>query len=139
MPIRKELRKFYGKKWRKEIRPKIQARAGDRCEQCGVPNHTRVLRRGGYWRIGTRGWRDCLGNLTNLLPLPPSRNRIIQIICTVAHLNSVPGDDRAENLMFLCQWCHLSADRPMHLANSRTTRTKRKDAARPLLQEEAWK
>lgn len=54
---------------------------------------------------------------------------MVQVVCTVAHLNHVAGDDREENLAFLCQWCHLHYDAAHH----HETRGARKDAARPLL------
>lgn len=34
VPVRPELRKFYGYHWRYVIRPRILARAGGRCEKC---------------------------------------------------------------------------------------------------------
>jgi len=136
MPIKPEFRAFYrGKAWR-ATRERIRERAGDRCEQCLVPNHTRVIRKGGWWwNAKGHHWSDPQEGSTS----PPRGlpRRIVYIVCTCAHLNSVPGDDRPENLKFLCQWCHLATDRRMHLANSRTTRVTRKDAARPLLQEAA--
>lgn len=39
MPIRKELRHFYGAAWRKEIRPRILERENHRCKFCGRQNH----------------------------------------------------------------------------------------------------
>jgi hypothetical protein len=57
----------------------------------------------------------------------------VGIVLTVAHLNHVAGDERDENLMALCQWCHLHYDRAQHSQ----TRCKRKDATRPLIAEEA--
>jgi 5-methylcytosine-specific restriction endonuclease McrA len=60
-----------------------------------------------------------------------SARRTVSIVLTVAHLNHTPGDDREENLMALCQWCHLNYDRLHH----KETRSDRKDARRPLLME----
>lgn len=63
MPIRKELRAFYGREWRTVTRPRILARAGDRCEDCKKPNHaiveTLTARRPDgdplmYWRLPPR-------------------------------------------------------------------------------------
>lgn len=42
MPIRKDLRVFYGPEWQNVTRPRILARAGNRCEHCGKPNHATV-------------------------------------------------------------------------------------------------
>ena len=130
MPIRPEFRKFYrGPAWR-ATRERIRARAGDRCEQCGAPNRLRIIRRGGYWWDTLNGrWRDPQGDFAK----PPKglRRRIVAIVCTVSHTNHVPGDDRPENLRFLCQWDHFHWDKEHH----RETRSIRKDRARPLLQE----
>jgi hypothetical protein len=63
---------------------------------------------------------------------PTGRNRAlrdVRIVLTIAHLNHTPGDDRDENLMVLCSWCHLNYDK-LHHAETRATR---KDQGRPLL------
>jgi len=53
MPIRPELRHLYrGPAWR-AIRDRILARAGHKCERCGVPNRTTVLRQYGWWTEAT--------------------------------------------------------------------------------------
>lgn len=145
MPIRPEFRRFYGRAWREEIRPRILERARNRCERCGKPDYGRVYTI--TWRDGATArmawcaepavivsaWRDDRGarNLPGLrerLKLAPGM-RAIRVILTVAHLNHTPGDDRDENLMALCQWCHLHYDQAHH----KETRSARKDAARPLL------
>ncbi len=61
--------------------------------------------------------------------MEPINRRQVLIVLTVAHLNHVAGDDRDENLLALCQWCHLNYDKLHH----KETRSARKDAARPLL------
>lgn len=58
-------------------------------------------------------------------------NGIFGIQCGAAHLNHTPGDDRLENLAWLCRRCHLKFDAGHH----RDSRSARKDRARPLLQE----
>ena len=54
MPIKPEFRKFYRKEWRKVIRPRILARAENKCEDCGAPNRQVVLRTFGWWTPGGR-------------------------------------------------------------------------------------
>jgi hypothetical protein len=134
MPIRPEFRRFYrGKAWQL-VRERIRARALNSCEACGVRNHTRVYRRGGWWFDDVaHHWRGPDGSFT----FPPRglRRRFVRIVCTISHTNHTPGDDYDDNLRFLCQWCHLNHDRRMHLANSSNTRKTKKDAGRPLLQE----
>jgi hypothetical protein len=154
MPIRGDLRKFYGAAWRNEVRPRILARAGDKCEQCGAPNHTIVQRAQGWWlkqeqrcdfcvvftRIGRSQQTRCNCSGVWVMPngtvsrriaqnFPPSIRRSVSIRINICHLNHVAGDDRDENLRALCQWCHLNHDEDHH----RDTRATRKDEARPLL------
>ena len=49
-----------------------------------------------------------------------------RIVLTVAHRNHDPQDCREDNLMALCQRCHLRYDQPLHLAHSRRTRKAKK-------------
>jgi hypothetical protein len=110
---------------------RILARAHHRCEQCGVPNHQRVERGpDGLWRslLSLRGkWHSPQGRVSACQLLADTRE--VRIVLTVAHLNHIAGDDRDENLLALCQWCHLNYDKLHH----KETRSARKDAARPLL------
>lgn len=134
MPIRKDLKHFYaGPAWR-ETRERILRRARGCCEQCGIPHRLRIIRAGGYWWDVLSGgcWRRPDGSVGR----PPKglRRRHVAIVLTIAHLNSTPGDDRPENLKALCQWCHLNFDQALHVANSRRTRSIRKDRARPILE-----
>jgi hypothetical protein len=137
MPIRPELRHFYGREWREKTRPRILARAGGRCEHCGKPNHRRVwvisLSPGSqYWTLtkSRQAWHYCnlAGGSGNFLLFDWSAARRIRVVLTIAHLNHQAGDDRDENLKALCQWCHLNHDKEHH----RETRAARKDGARPL-------
>lgn len=143
MPIRPELRKFYGKHWREVIRPRILARAGNKCEQCGVLNHVVVARACSWWMVPPALWwftpwkPDGFPNIvwrsgTAIHKgdnFPKEICRLVSIVLTVAHLNHTPGDDRDDNLKALCQYCHLTMDQGQH----HLTRSTRKDAARPLL------
>lgn len=135
MPIRPELRHFYGPEWRKVTRPRILERAGNKCEACKVPNHTEVNRGpAGTWleiwvRFGEpvkKRWRDRAGEE---IAKPTGPQRKVRIVLTVAHLNHKSGDDRDSNLRAWCQWCHLAYDREHH----HETRAARKDAARPII------
>lgn len=134
MPIRADLRHFYrGPAWQ-ATRERIRERAFDSCEACGVRNGERVWRRGGWWfDTVAHHWRSPEGAFT----FPPRglRRRYVRIVCTTSHTNRVPGDDRPENLRWLCNWCHLNWDRTENLAQSKASRMDRKDRARPLLQE----
>ena len=150
MPIRPELRKFYSGPGWKATRERIKARAGNCCEFCGVPNHKVVLRAFSWWTpasLPATVWKlgGALYGCRDSDILLPWRApgitepqwscflreccRWVGIVCTCAHLNHVSGDDRDENLRFLCQWCHLEHDVRFH----HETRATRKDAARPIL------
>jgi hypothetical protein len=87
MPIRPELKQFYGVEWKTVTRPRILARAKNCCEWCGVPDGAEV--------IGRNGQRS-------------------KIVLTVMHLNHVSGDDRDDNLKAACQACHLEYDQEHH-------------------------
>ncbi len=143
MPIRPELRHFYGREWRTVVRPRILARAENKCELCRAPNHKDVLRAFAWWTIGDRAaieykhradrpltklvWR--CEKAEQFACFPRESTRWVRIVLTVAHLNHQAGDDRDENLKALCQWCHLNYDKEHHAE----TRATRKDGARPLL------
>lgn len=104
MPIRKELRHLYKTPSYLAARQAAKERSGDACEQCGRENGERV------WIYGS-----------------PGHESTIQ--CGGAHLNNIAGDDRPENVAWLCRKCHLHHDKPFH----KETRATRKDRARPLL------
>ena len=101
MPIRPEMKHLYPKNW-DELAARAKARAGNKCERCGV--------RHGDWRERA----DQTG------PAKPGQATddhgvvFYRIILTVAHLNHNPRDCRPENLQALCQRCHLAHDAPHH-------------------------
>jgi hypothetical protein len=134
MPIRRELRKFYGREWRTVTRPRrILERAGWKCEQCGVPHGAIVARVDalpGWWFSLDGEIHDGTGALKGMFRGSElDADHLVTIKIGVAHLNHVAGDDRDENLRALCAFCHLTHDRVLHAE----TRATRKDAARPLL------
>lgn len=126
MPIRPENKAKYPANW-KEIVARINARARNRCEWCGVRNHA--------W-----GYRDGAGDFHEVRkgPLreagcdrPPFRVgawsdypkqcepgrilKIIEIVLTTAHVHDPdPANCADENLAALCQKCHLGHDRDHH-------------------------
>lgn len=138
MPIRRELRHLYrGPAWR-AIRERILARAAHKCERCGVPNHTSVLRQFGWWTESTLAatiwasngpymeiglpWKHC-GVKEGIRCFPNTgQRRWVYIVLTISHLNHDPTDNRDDNLAALCQWCHLKHDVRFHHANARRTR-----------------
>ncbi|WAC26328.1 hypothetical protein [Ancylobacter sp. SL191] len=137
MPIKRENERLYpggsirSPEWR-AIRERIRGRAGDSCEECGVPNHAMGGRLGGdgtflpasptgdnglrlTWPVpGEYGWCGPSSDLHRL--------RIVRIVCTVAHLDHNPAHNCDANLRFLCQRCHNRHDQAHRRANAAATR-----------------
>ena len=145
MPIRKDLRAFYGHEWRTVTRPLILARDGHACKQCGKWNHliidTVTAHGRMWWRFAADTAQPEYPNVIEAAPQwfsetgaassfpASSQPRTVRVVLTCAHLNHRPGDDRPENLAALCQRCHLVYDNQHH----RDTRATRKDQHRPIL------
>lgn len=92
MPIKPENKSRYPKDW-KQIRNRILLRAGNRCEFCGVENHS--------------------------MRLNPKTGKVVKIILTIAHLDHIPEHCDPDNLRALCQKCHNTYD-AQHRKETRT-------------------
>ena len=103
MPIRREFRQFYRPPTWPAIRERILERDGRRCRVCGMKEGRR------YWNLKRRRW--------------------VTVQLGVAHLDNDPRNNADTNLKALCRACHLKADAAFH----RASRSRRKDAGRPLL------
>ena len=99
MPIKPENKSRYPKNW-KEIRQHILERASNKCEFCGVENHT--------YRLNETTGKE------------------VRIVLTVAHLDNTPENCDPSNLRALCQKCHLSYDAKFHAENAKRTRINKK-------------
>jgi hypothetical protein len=130
MPIAKELRSLYPppKEWQ-TLRRQIHARAGGRCEQCGLADRVRIHRR---WHDGSQ-WTPAVGLG---LERPPGYRPAVLVILTTAHLNHQPGDNRPENLKLLCCRCHLLHDQSYHLWRRQQNRDRKNGQLR--IFEETW-
>ena len=90
-----------------EISLAIRERAGWRCEctgECGLHRGNRCTERNGQdaeWASG-------------------------KVVLTVAYRNHAPADCRPENLMALCNTCHLRYDHVLHLTNAHNERRQRR-------------
>ncbi len=118
MPIRPENKARYPKNW-KEIRERIKARAGNKCEICGVENRI----------FGFRNKNGTFVALPNQEYLLAAENfimlegtKIIEIVCTVMHLDHTPEHNEDSNLKFGCQKCHNNYDAPFRAANRKKNR-----------------
>jgi hypothetical protein len=101
VPIRNEERARYPRDWRSISKAIRFERAKGRCECAGVCGYDH----GG--RCGAKHGREH--------PVTDSR-----VVLTVAHLNHTPEDCRPENLVAMCQRCHLAYDREHHAKTRRT-------------------
>lgn len=95
MPIKPENKSRYPKNW-KQIREQILERAGNRCEMCGVKNHT--------YRLNEK------------------TGKMAYIVLTIAHLSDEIEDCSPDNLRALCQKCHNGLDAKMRAEHARATR-----------------
>lgn len=133
------------------ISMRIRERAGWKCEECGVENGADILRStvdgSRYIVLKFIGddfihtWPD--GSLLHLSDIPdeyPIGKNYTRVVLTVHHIGTpyadgTPGDPhdkmdcRDENLISLCQRCHLLADMPHHVANARITRLLKREKA----------
>lgn len=114
----------------KERRARILERAGHRCEDCKLVNHS-IITKADRRNPSPAEWDMYNGMLRNDYSKAQAmrRMRFTQIILTIAHLDhdkdnwDVP-DDR---LRALCQRCHLKYDLPRHIENRKYGRDFRKN------------
>jgi len=122
----------YPADWLTVIRPRIMARAQNRCERCGVPHHALIVR-----EPGTDRWRQVDGMEAEVAELVDGE-KVTWVVLTIAHIGAphpdgTPGDKhdkmdcRNENLLALCQRCHLIEDLPDHMRNAAATRRRRQE------------
>jgi len=127
MPIKPENRDRYPKEW-PQIRAAILERAGNKCEKCKVTNRTRIARGAGkdvdtymtddadvYCAESGQYLGQCRMGDYDVL-------RMTDIVLTIAHLDHVPEHVEPENLLALCQRCHLRYDAVHHAQTARATR-----------------
>lgn len=99
MPISKELKARYPKNW-KEIRNSILKRANNRCEICGVLNHSEYIRK-----------KD---------------GKKIRHVLTIAHMyDHNPENCDPANLKALCCFCHNKHDAKMRQQHAQQTKLKK--------------
>lgn len=129
-------RSKYPANWHTEIRPRILARAENKCELCGAENWDYGYRdRDGKWY----SVNYIFGALENGCDLFESGNELghcwdkqgnptkpTKIVLTIAHWHDKdPMNCEPENLKAACQYCHLTHDHDQHQTNARLTREKK--------------
>lgn len=94
--------KRYHPDWKDIIRPQALKKANYRCQNCGVPNRTLIVRNsdGSFVECDDLVLKHC--KVTGEKP--------IRVILTISHTNHLVIDNRPENLKALCQYCHLNHD-----------------------------
>lgn len=113
MPISKENKARYPENWW-QISQGIKRRAGWRCEctgQCGSPKHLDYVTSG----LDLDGGR-CPARHSEKSPLTGAK-----VVLTTAHLDHTPENCRDDNLLAMCQLCHLNYDKRQH-AETRAAR-----------------
>lgn len=127
----------YPPNWKSEIRPRILARAKNRCELCGAKNSAYGYRdKSGKWwdsrhieNLLERTGCDLFDSgevLSHCWDRQGNPTKPTKIVLTIAHWdNPDPMDCRDENLKAACQYCHLQHDKELHITNARLTREKR--------------
>lgn len=111
--------KEYPENW-KWLSKQIIKDANNKCELCYAPNHQFVVRNR---NTGSYPWGAtwCLDEHNVGL-------KVIRIILTVHHIDSDKKNNTKQNLIALCQWCHLRLDLQKHMKNRRAARKSTKEA-----------
>lgn len=111
MPIKAEHRARYPAHWR-EIRAGILDRAGNACEQCGIPNRAWRNNRTDAWTKSDKtAWH-----------WEQAGDQVTRIVLTIAHLDHTPENCDPANLRAYCQRCHLAYDAEHHQQSAYATR-----------------
>lgn len=127
MPIKPENRHRYPQNW-KQIRAAILERAGNKCETCNAPNHTRIARGAGsdegtYMLDSADVYcADTGAHLGQCRHSDYDLARMVDVVLTIAHLDHTPENCEPDNLRALCQRCHLRYDAAHHAQTAYTTR-----------------
>ena len=111
--------KDYHPKWRLISRLIRFNRANNKCEKCGVPNHSIIERKGDKYKIILRSGQVKLyvKNHGYTVKELCKEHEGTYVVLTVAHIDHDKTNNRFWNLAAWCQRCHLLHDIPQHIAN----------------------
>jgi len=115
----------YPDNWHSEIRPRILARAGNRCEWCGLENGAVGARTqdGSFLPMHGVSYAEAKQMEQDDPGDAEPEQRIIKIVLTIAHHpDPDPQNCADDNLVALCQRCHNRLDAPMRAANRKHKR-----------------
>jgi hypothetical protein len=124
MPIKRELRWCYPSDWAAISRRVRFERAGGVCEGCGRRHGeiVKCLPDGRWFDANCHSWRNNRGRPARWPDIVEAIDiRKTRVILAAAHLDHDPRNNRLRNLKSFCQRCHLTHDRPHHLARRRIT------------------
>lgn len=116
----------YPSNWKTEIRPRILGRANNCCEQCGVMDKAWVWYHPSsdlpeMQHVKTQNARQAVewygaGEASD--HEPPAHGYLV--VLTIAHIHDDnPMNCEDDNLMALCQTCHLRLDAKLHANNAK--------------------
>lgn len=120
----------YPKDW-KAISARIRARAGNRCETCGVANGLLIIRsdvdaeRYVVFCPETGGTMWPNGQWIRASEEPEEfmhADHFTKVVLTVGHLDHNPANNADDNLRCFCQLHHLRHDAKEHAKNAANTR-----------------
>lgn len=126
----------YPANW-KEISAHIRfTRAQGKCEQCGAKHDSMIIRsvedayRYVTCDVDSDEYIYMDGRQSGYLAEEFDANvKLTKVVLTVHHKDFDPSNNREDNLIALCQRCHLIADSVLHVANAKHTRlSKRRQA-----------
>lgn len=127
--------KNYPPNW-KEISRRIRfERAKGKCEACLAPHGEIIFR-------NPARLEDWVMIIDGEYHLPSGKplddygfeySKSVKVILTVAHLDHDTRNNEDDNLMALCQLCHLRYDAQYHAQNAKRTRAKKYEERQPSL------
>lgn len=111
----------YPPNW-KQISQSIRERAGNKCEWCGIPNHSVIHR----LKLDPVSW--ILHETWEALADDDKARygKASKIFMTVSHFDHDTTHNDPSNLNCLCNRCHLNHDAHHHAKNARQTRIQKR-------------
>lgn len=96
----------YPENWEDEIRPRILKRDKYACQHCGLKHRgTYIYTKDNHrLKVTEEEGKEAKGE----------GEKVVKIFLQVAHLDHNPKNNEDDNLLSLCNGCHLMNDRPMN-------------------------
>lgn len=129
-PIKPKNRELYPDDWDEISREIRFCRAAGRCEctgECGSKHHGRGGRCGAQHGTWIQRHDEDPAQFVPIYPaveeaLPGPYSKPVRVVLTVAHLDHDPRNCAPENLLAMCQRCHLVYDAAEHARSRRRSR-----------------